>query len=451
MAGLRNNYLCLALLGAFSVFSMFSHPDPPDKSIKLFAELFLKQDAKGILGLMHPDVVAGLDFTLSELQERLSKYRPHEFTLENITLGNRTISEDKTTERLQATLTFRGPRLNSPNYPNPTKLRVTMLWVLEEKKWWLERSTSFEQTVESNQLYPTPVQEQLATEFQATLSVLDKLKAESQFAYLGVTEPGSAYDMYKDLGRYYERERSDKGISVKAEGLYLFLRAVVKENSGLHSLYYGDFKRNSADPRKPAPWRMFNDYVQAAFLRGKKLEKEGKPAVAAGIYKKIISFGNQLIDGAAGMQFALWGATYQKQGAEHLAKISDKEDKAKTFKAAQNAARRIDLLLTCMNRLSDMADYGSLKAALVAAERHGDPLFSSWGLNTLAIFAYKGAPVDEETAKPVMGRIMVSNPRMTRVALAALERSGKRPEDKEFIQTQKEWVAAHDVYNMKKF
>jgi hypothetical protein len=95
-----------------------------------------------------------------------------------------------------------------------------------------------------------------------------------------------------------------------------------------------------------------------------------------------------------------------------------------------------------------MNDYGALKAALAAADRVGDPLFMPWGINTLAIYAEKGAPADAELCKKMGGIVIVRAPDMQQSAKDALKRIAAHPAGgaKQFVEMQADWVKTHNVY-----
>jgi hypothetical protein len=95
-----------------------------------------------------------------------------------------------------------------------------------------------------------------------------------------------------------------------------------------------------------------------------------------------------------------------------------------------------------------MEEYRSLKAAITAAERRKDSVFRPWGLNTLAIFAAKGAPASPEVIRRAGAMVLVKNPHMQNTAKEALRRIASESSRKvrAFIKSQKKWVSAHDVY-----
>ena len=146
-----------------------------------------------------------------------------------------------------------------------------------------------------------------------------------------------------------------------------------------------------------------------------------------------------------------WGLTFQRQGAQELARILPTRGNP-SRQAAKDlvnlTSRRLDLLETAFGCMDDMADYKSLKAAVIAAERPNDHVFKTWGINTLAILALKGAPADPETVKSAGAMVLVTDLGMQRIALAALEKLGSDPTGqlRRFIENQKDWVKSHRVY-----
>ena len=147
----------------------------------------------------------------------------------------------------------------------------------------------------------------------------------------------------------------------------------------------------------------------------------------------------------------VWGLTFQKQGCQELARLlrsdaSLSKDKAK--KVANLASRRIDLVQTALGCLDEMADYGALKTALTVLDKPRDDLFKPWAINTLAIFAVKGAPANPETLRKAGVMVLVANPEMQKAASEALDKLGSEPSGtmKRFIDAQKEWVLQHKVY-----
>ncbi len=444
------NFLCFSAIGILGIFPFFSTPPPPpEPSIRQFAEFFVSNDANGIFKLMHADVVNGTDLSLSEIEGILTHYNSKVFRIKSVVIDKAMKAEDGSAERVHATITFTGPSFGDA-YSKTSTLKMTQLWLLDAGKWWLERSISIDYVVHSDDRYPTAKQNENAIQFEMALTILDKLKLTGEDAEspAGPDVPGVAIENYRELEDLYKRERSSKGIDPKSEGLQLFMKASAKAEGGFLQAYYGDFVSGPEDRRKPMPFNMFRDYTQALITRASQLEKIGKTRLAAVYYKRLISFGNQLLKGPGGYQFELWGAHFQKIGAEGLSKITKGHEKAIAGNLARISARKIDLLMTAMSCLNSMSDYVSQKAAVIAANRSKDSVFMPWGINTLAIYAVKGAPADEAACKMAGGILIVSNPSMQKAASDALVSIGLEPSGKikNFVDYQKAWVKNHDVY-----
>ena len=162
----------------------------------------------------------------------------------------------------------------------------------------------------------------------------------------------------------------------------MLLKGAGRSQGGLLQIYQGDFPSGPEDKRRPVPWDMFRDYVQAAIKLGKTYEKQAKLKDAERIYRRVISLGRQFLDEPGGFQFVNWGMTFQKQGAEALARLltsSRSAEKQQASAFVNLTSRRLDLLQTALNSLDDMADYKSLKAAILASGRTGDPDLQTLG------------------------------------------------------------------------
>ncbi len=449
MRPITHRFFCFALLGIVGILPFFAKPEPPEPAIKQFADMFVRQDAEGILKSMHADMVTGTDLTLSEIENLLKRYRANLFKFEKLDIQKRMKAEDESTQRVQVELTFKGPIL-AKEYPNPSVLKMVQLWIFENNKWWLERSISMDYYVESDKSYPTEPQDEAATQFEATLAVLDRLglKNEEAEALAQSTESGNSADDYKELDRSYQRDKGSTGVDPKSESMQIFLKAAARANGGWLQSYSGDFQSGSEDKRKPVPWQMIKDYVKGAIELGKHLEKTGKTKSATAVYRRIISLGNQFAKEPGGYQFAVWGSEFQREGAEQLARIGDAAEKPKALKLVRDCSRKIDLLQTALGCLNVMNDYVSEKAAIVAAIRKDDPIFMPWGINTLAIFAIRGAPANDEVCKAAGTTVIVFNPKMQKSASEALATlsSGPLTKVKQFVDFQNEWIRAHNVY-----
>lgn len=447
-----NCLLGVALIGLLGIGSLFSRPEEPDKAVRDFVALFVAQDAKGIFTILQPDIVADKELKVPDVESFVKRYRSNLLSLERYTVDKRMKSEDETTERFQATLVFRGPTLGS-DYPDPSKLNMTLMWVLEGKQWWLERPISIFYSVTSDADYPTSAQREIAARFETSLRILDRIgiSGKEDLAFIGPQKPGNAVEDFKELESLHAKERGAQGIHPTGAGVDVLLRAASREEGGLLQIYHGDFRAGPEDRRKPVPWDIFRDYVQAAIQRGKTDEKHGSKKKAESVYRRVISFGRMFLNEPGGFQFANWGLTFEKQGAHELARVASSDHpggREPVVAFANLVSRRLDLLQTALACLDDMADYGSLKAAVDASNRPGDIVFKPWGINTLLILALKGAPAGASATKEAGGIVLVENPRMKKAALQALDDVSKEASGKvkAFVEFQKQWIESNQVY-----
>jgi hypothetical protein len=448
-----NRHLCcFVLVGITGLLPFFKGAEDPEAVMQRFVALFKAQDAQAILNLISPEVVTQTELTVKDVEGFIKRFRSDTLTLERIQIDKRLKSEDGEVERFQTTLLFRGP-VFGPEYKNPALLSMKLLWLLEGGKWWLERPLTIHYVVTANDPYPTPDQQERAMRLQASLEVLGKLglPGSEDLNLLPSLSSGAGVDGYKELEKLYSQERGPKGVASDGRGVQVFLEAAAHKQGGFLSLYQADFENDAGRGRRPAPWDMYRDYVSATLKYAKSLEKRKKYKTAESVYRKCIAFGRQLLDEPGGFQFVLWGITFQKQGAEELARLlaetgSPQSDQAEAF--TKLAARRLDLLQTALSCLDDMTDYRSLQAAVIAGEPSPVNVFRSWGVNTLTILALKGAPAARETIRNAGAMVVVDNPAMRQVAWKALEKLAAEPSGKmaAFIEKQKKWVGEHEVY-----
>ncbi|MEW6531382.1 MAG: hypothetical protein AB1473_11120 [Thermodesulfobacteriota bacterium] len=444
--------LCLAVVGFVGLLGFLGPSETPEDAVRAFVRVFEAANGQELIKIMHPDIVAGKEIKADDVQPFLDRYRGKLNGLKSFTIDKKLTSEDGKTQRFEATLVFQGPQLAS-NLRGPTTFEMTLLWVGEGNRWWLERPLSVRYAVQSTASYPSPEQEELAARFRIAVQKLDQLGllGKEDAPFMDPPIPGAATDIYKELESLHPKERGPKGIDQKGRGLALFFKAAQLKSGGFLRAYHGDFKSGPSDKRRPMPWEVFRDYAQAAMKKGKMHQAKGQPDKAAQAYRVVLSFGRQILDEAGGYQFALWGLSFQKQAADELAKLwqasaNSNRDKAATF--ANLVSRRLDLLQTAFSCLDDLADYRSIDAAIAAAQRKGDPNFSPWGINTLAILALKGAPAQPDVLQQAGAMVYMLNPTMQTRAQKELNeleahRSGA---EKAFIAQQKEWVQKHDVY-----
>ncbi len=444
--------VCMSLLGFVGLLPFFGGPEAPDKSIAHFVTLFLAQDAAGIQQIIHPDVKDDKDIQAREVESFLKRFPTKSLKAEKSVIDNRVTSEDGKTERFQANLRFIGPPF-APQYPDPSTLNMKLLWVLDDAKWWLERPLSINYQVTSADRFPTSAQLEIAARFEATTRILDSLglPGNEDLEFVEPPASGTAVELYKQLDLLYRSEKSSGGIDPDARGVQVMLQAATRRHGGFLQIYHGDFKNGPDDTRPPVPWEMFRDYADAAIKHAKFFDRRDNPKRAQVICRRLISLGRQFLDEPGGLQFIVWGLTFQKQGCQELARLlrSDANlSKDKVKKVANLASRRIDLVQTALGCLDEMADYGALKTALTVLDKPRDDLFKPWAINTLAIFALKGAPANPETLKTAGVMVLVTNPEMQKAASEALDKLGSEPSGamQRFIDAQKEWVLQHKVY-----
>lgn len=443
---------CIAIAGVLGILPFFKSVEDPSAALSRFVKVFTAQDVAGLTKIIQPEIITDADVSTKDVERFLKRFRGNSLSLKRSTIDKRLKSEDGKTERFQATVSFRGPVL-AAKYPDPSTLDMTLLWVMQDGKWWLERPLSIMYLVKSLDAYPTEAQNEMATRFETSVAILDKLgiPGKEDLAWVDYPFNGEAIAEYKELDRLYVQERGPKGVDPKSSGVRVLLKGASRSRSGLLQLYHGDFPSGPKDKRRPVPWGAFRDYAEAAIKLGHTFESQSKPREAERIYRRVISLGRQFLDEPGGYQFVTWGITFQKQGAEALARLltSSRSAEKKQLSAFVNLeSRRLDLLQTALKSLDDMADYKSLKAAVLAAHRTGDPTFGPWGINTLAILALKGAPACRQAMNAARSMVLVKNSVMEKKALESLdelasERSGTVTS---FIKYQKDWVRSHRVY-----
>ena len=132
------NFFCLAAVGLVGFMSLFSRPEEPEEAIKRFAKLFIAQDAAAISKIILPEIQAEKEIRVADITSLLKRLQSSSMSLSSFTIDRRFKSEDQKAERFQATLRFRGPRL-SKDYPDPCTLTMVLVWLLENRTWFLER------------------------------------------------------------------------------------------------------------------------------------------------------------------------------------------------------------------------------------------------------------------------------------------------------------------------
>lgn len=444
---------CFAFLGIGGILPFVLGTEKPEQAVVQFVKAFIAQDADALLALIDPEVVAGKEIKVNDVRSFLHRFPKSGLTQEKVTIDSRFVSEDKQFEHFQATIVFRAP---SPDkrYSGSCTLSMTFLWTLEGSKWWLERPLSIFYRVTTNDSFPTNAQTELAARFQAAVDVLDKLKlpGEEDLPLLPGGRKGSALNDYRELENLYSQERSKKGgVDPGAKGVQVLLRAAEKTKGEILKIYHGDFPEGADDRRRPIPWDMIRDYVQASFKLAKSYEKKGQTQKAESVYRTILSLARQILDEGGGLQCVIWGLTFQKQAAEELSRIlpsGRQSEKERALIVGHLASRRLDVVQTALQCLDDMAEYRSLQAAMLAASRADVPLFRAWGINTLAIFALKDAPAAPEVIETTGSMVIVENVNMRNVALTKLSEISDEPTGavRAFVERQKAWIRAHQVY-----
>ena len=441
-----------AAAGLLGMVSFLQPTEDPGKCVKEFADLFITRDAKNIVKRIYPEVMADADINPSDVENFVKRFNRDSLRLDSFSIEKRFKDEEGTTERFQSTLVFSAPQL-VPEYGGPSSLRMTLLWVLSNGRWWLERPLAVERVVVSNAGYPTASQDETAMRFEAAMEILKKIGPTGSIDLVEAPTPlsGNAANDYKELIRLYPSEMGAGGIAPTAGGVQVLLRAATRSVSGLLELYRGDFPAGSKDERSAVPWDMFRDYVEAAIRKGRLLETEDDVKSAENVYRAVIALGRQITRERGGFQFVHWGATFEKRGAEELARMlpgNRRAEKEQTAALASLLSRRLDTLQTALNCLDKMEDYNSLSAAIVAARRDDDPVFKPLAVSTLSILAFKGAPANAEAMKAGEDLVLVKNPLMQKIALEVLVEIAGEPSGrwKSFVEFQKQWVQRHNVY-----
>lgn len=442
----------VAVIPLVGVLSFLSKAPDPGQALQQFVNAFIAGNAAGLKEIIHPEVMTGKEIQTGDVEKFLQRFHHGSLVLEESKIDKRIKSEDDKTERFQATVVFQEPA-PGPQYAGPSRLTMVLLWALEDDRWWLERPLSICLTVNSTEKFPTDRQRESAMQFETACGVLERIgvKDDKDLDIIGKRAPGAATNEYVELEQLHQKERNKRGIDPDSRGVDLLIRAAGKEHGGFLQVYHGDFKEGPKDKRRPMPWEVLRDYGGAALERGKTQEKRMNAKAAQRIYRQVIAVGRQLIDEPGGYSFVNWGLTFQKQGAEALARVlppSAAEEKARVSAFANLVSRRLDSLQTALGCLDDLADYHALEAAISASQRTSDTIFRPWALNTLAILSLKGAPAGTSAMQSAGGLLLVINPAMQKLAATRLDelitKEGGRT--KEFIDAQREWVQTHNVY-----
>jgi tetratricopeptide (TPR) repeat protein len=450
--GTTHRLYSFVLVGLLGLIPLMGSPEAPDEAIRRFAAAFGSRDVKAMKALIHPDIASEKEIRGRDIKVFFERFAKPALRLTGHNIDERMKSEDGKVERFRATLSFAAPPI-APQYAGPSELKITLLWMLDKQKWWLERPLSIYYTVTSTEAYPSQSQQELAMRFEATLNILDEIGmlGQEDIEISGIPARGNALQDYIELEGLHTKERTEKGVSHRAHGVNVLLKAAAREEGGFLRRYHGDFKSGPKDKRKPMPWDMFRDYVQAAIDKGLAYEKMGDTGKAVKIYRRVISLGRQLLNEPGGFHFVSWGLTFQYRAATELGRVLRAKNDPEAEKVPEFASlcsRRLDLIQTALRCLDDLADYNALEAAIIASERQKDLLFRPWGINTLAIYAEKGAPAEQEIIRRTGAMVRVKNARMQAKAAQVLEDlAASRPKALgSFIQFQRDWVRSHRVY-----
>jgi hypothetical protein len=360
--------------------------------------------------------------------------------------------EEDGTRQFKAFLVFNS-RGALPKDLGPAWLEMELLFTLRQEKWFLERPLSLRFRITTNKKYPTEAQDEIALRYVAAIQVIDKISLLGGEDIYVAPPPveGSAQDLIAELEDLHKKELVDSAIPPKSRGVSIFVRAGSMRNGEFLKRYHGDFSGGGQDHRKPMPWDMFRDYAMAALKMGKTQEKRGDFKSAETIYRRLVGFGKLILDEPGGLQFVNWGLTFEKMGAQALLELYRDRPGPEAVRIAEFAnlvSRRLDVLRTAQDCLDDMAEYRALKAAIIAAQKKGDTVFRPWAINTLCIFAYKGAPADESIVKRLGALALINDRGMQSIAEKALRDIAASSEQsvQNFIANQRQWVQNNKVY-----
>ncbi len=416
------------------------------------ATLIINSDSGGITNIIHPDMVADNDGQKTALENFLKRLPKDKIEFESSHVNSRFRDPENKVERFKGSISFRTPAQFS-EYPGPWKLEMEFFWLLDDNKWWLERPISVLYTVESNQSYPTQSQEEVSERFMATLQVLATIPWTSPQETLISSRSASKNksDDYMDLEKLYFQEKTPRGIDPDSSAVVKFLKIASRHLGQFFSLYSGDFKSGPKDIRRPVPWDVYKNCVEASCIKGRRLSQYGGEKEAETIYLSIMGFGGQIVDEGAGVQSTAWGLEFQKRAIEELLRLKKSPeplDRSRLTEVLKLISRRLDLVQTALACLDDMTNYNSLKAAQIAAADYSHTVFGPWAINCLAIFSAHGAPAGAEAIKACGDIVIVKNSGMQSKAgetLDALASSSAGP-IKFFIDFEKQYVKANRIY-----
>ncbi len=102
----RKRFCCLAIAGLISVLPFFGSPEEPPAALQRFVKLFTSQDAAGMAKIIHSEITTEIEVTTEDMERFFKRYQSNSLSLESARVDERFKSEDGTTERFQATLSF---------------------------------------------------------------------------------------------------------------------------------------------------------------------------------------------------------------------------------------------------------------------------------------------------------------------------------------------------------
>ncbi len=155
---------CCVAIGLVGLFPFFATPEEPQQALSSFVNMFLAQDAGAVLNILHTDIVADKDVRVNDVDAFLKRFPARSLQFKEAVIEERFKSEDGKTDRIRSTLRFTGPVL-APQYPDRSVLNLTLLWVMEDNKWWLERPLKIDYTVNTTVGLPNTAARRISAAF----------------------------------------------------------------------------------------------------------------------------------------------------------------------------------------------------------------------------------------------------------------------------------------------
>jgi hypothetical protein len=444
-----SGFLCL---GVFGVLSFFQSPEDPSTALNRLATLITNSDSGGIMSILHPDMVVDNDGEKTALENFLKRLPKGKIEFDASRVNRRFRDPENQVDRFEGSISFRTPSQFS-GYPDSWKLEMEFFWILDNNKWWLERLISVNYTLESTESYPTQSQEEVSTRLMTALEVLATIPWTSPQDTLNacLSAPKNKSDDYKDLENLYFQEKTPRGIDPDSSATLKFLKIASGNLGQFFSLYQGDFKSSPKDIRRPVPWDVYKNCVDASCIKGRHLSQYGRDKEAEIIYLSIMGFGGQIVDEGAGVQSTAWGLEFQKRAIEGMLRMKKPPEHLGWNRLAELLkliSRRLDLVQTTLACLDDMTNYNSLKAAQIAAKDYSHTIFGPWAINCLAVFSTHGAPACADAIKACGDIVIVKNAGMQSKAAETLDAiaSSSAGPIRFFINFEKQYVKANRIY-----